>query len=577
MSLSNLADFVLAWPFVLLYCLSIVAFFGRQWWRLTAGARAVGSDLRRLTEQLGDIDGQQGFVAKFEEYNAKAEQAFGLTWTEFVETLVMPVPDSGDPIRNTGDVSGYLNETTIVAPRVSLAFYQSVPNLLTGFGILGTFIGLSFGVGAAAGGVASGDPDQMTAALRELLQGASLAFFTSIAGVATSIGFVFAHRRSTRTLQQALDAWVGAIEKRLERVTPAGVALEQLKQQSRTARQVARFNTDLAITLGQALEEKVAGRLSPLLEKLVDAVGELRTDRSTDAAKLMEVATNSFTEVMEAKSGDKFDQMSTVLEDLNRTLADSSEHLKKSQKEVGEALATVVDSVAQGAAATAKELRQSAAESAEQVRNANRETAAELQANVDRAAAKMAAAADEVSIKVADSGHGLESATQNLLLSTQQSRELLDAMGAVIDQLNTVGGTIKETEQSMGGAAARMDKAADTIRQSSDRVASALKSTHGLVQQVDEMVGALGEYQEFASASWTSYQTRFEGIDASLAKVFENLDGALTGYCNLVQEFASQLDGTTSNTIQSLASATSGLNESIEELVEVMDERNGKP
>lgn len=571
----SLADFVLAWPFVGLYCGLIAVFFALQWRGLSAGARSVRIDLRRLTEGLNDIDGQRGFVAEFEEYGSKAEQAFGLTWTEFVETLVMPAPDSGDPIRNTGDVSGYLNESTIVAPRVSLAFYGSVPNLLTGFGILGTFIGLSFGVGEASAGVSSGDPEQMTAALRELLRGASLAFLTSIVGVAASIWFVFVHRRSTRSLQQALDDWVGAIEKRLERVTPAGVALEQLDVERRTAKQVERFNTDLAITLAQALEEKVAERLSPLLEQLVVAVGELRDDRATDAGRLIEAAMGRFTEAMEARSGDHFDEMSLVLENLKRTLVGSSEQFAKSQEEVSGALDAVVASVRQsmeaGALATAETLQRSAAESAQQVRQANREAGEELHRMLASAAEELVTAANEVSARVSGSSQGLEAAADNLALSTRQSRDLLEAMGGFVDRLNGARATMEEAHRAIKAAADRVGSSSERIRASNDRAATAMERTTDVLQRIDHLVSTLREYQQSSSDAWASYQERFEGIDASLASVFQELDRGLTSYCNQVQEFARELDQTTSKTIQNLASATKGLDDSVADLGEVME------
>ena len=126
-------------------------------------------------------------------------------------------------------------------------------------------MGLAGGVGSASSGLSSGSPDEITSSLQQLLDGASLAFLTSIAGIACSILFVFVDRRASRKLHLAMDQWVGAIESRLERVTPEGVALEQLEQARRAATQLESFNTDLVFTLEKALEDKVAGRLSPQL------------------------------------------------------------------------------------------------------------------------------------------------------------------------------------------------------------------------------------------------------------------------------------------------------------------------
>ena len=85
---------------------------------------------------------------------------------EFVETLILPESESDDPIRNTSEVSRYLNDATIIFPRISSGYYHAVPNLLTGVGILGTFLGLAAGVGAASSGLSSSIPTEITAALQ---------------------------------------------------------------------------------------------------------------------------------------------------------------------------------------------------------------------------------------------------------------------------------------------------------------------------------------------------------------------------------------------------------------------------
>ena len=570
-----LAPLVLSTAFVVFYCAVIAIFFVVNAATLGQRVRFIGRQLRRLTNRLNDIDGQQGFVTGFHDYDRSARREFGRAWAEFVETLVMPAPESGKPIHNTGDVAAYLNESTIIAPRVSLAFYQSMPNLLTGFGILGTFIGLSAGVGAASGGLSSGSPTDMTEALTDLLDGASLAFLTSIAGIFLSIVFSLFLRSWTRKLLKALDTWVEAIEERLERVTPAGVALEQLEAERRTAKQVERFNTDLAITLGEALEEKVAGRLSPLLEQLVEAVGELRSDRATDAGQMVEAAINRFTETMEARTGGRFDEMAAVLENLNRTLIGSSEQLERSQEEVGGALEAVVASVRQsmetGAQATAETFRISMAESVEQVRNANREAAEEVQGALGRAARELITAAADASARVSGSSKGLEEAADNLARATRSSRDLLEGTGEFVAQLNGVRETMVTAQRAIVAAADSVGASSEEIRASWDRAASAIRDTAGIVDRIDRVVGELGEQQRAASAAWTSYRERFEGIDVSLARVFQELDRGLAGYCDRVQEFARELDGTTSKTIQSLASATAELEESISELADVME------
>ena len=162
-------DFFLTDQFVWGYCGFIVALLFSISGKLVYEAIPLYRSLREVNRELIRLQDERGFVRSFEEYSRHAEEAFGLAWKEFVETLVLPEPDSGEPIRNTGEVSKYLNDATIIFPKVPFGFYHSVPNLLTGLGILGTFLGLAAGVGSASSGLSSSATDEITKSLQELL------------------------------------------------------------------------------------------------------------------------------------------------------------------------------------------------------------------------------------------------------------------------------------------------------------------------------------------------------------------------------------------------------------------------
>ena len=520
--------------------------------------------LRNAQRELTDVNGALDFVDAFERYNSHVEKALGLPWTEFVETLLLPEPESGDPIRNTGDVSRYLNDATIIFPNISTGFYQAVPNLLTGMGILGTFVGLAAGVGSASSGLASSNPGEITSALQQLLGGASLAFWTSIVGIVCSILFVVGERSVTRRLHIALVDWVGALESRLERVTPEGVALQQLEQARRTTTQLERFNSELIFSLEKALDEKIAGRLSPQLDQLVEAVERLRADRSTDSGQMINDALERFTAAMQDRAGSQFDEMASIVADLNRTLQDSAAGMAKSQQEVRTALdsvlTTVRTSMDEGANAMNKTLNESLGGITSAVTAASEQMA-------ERMTTSSATAAAEMSNTVGSITEYLQSSTESLDQSTQRSEQVLSGMTSFVEELNVLRGTIESTHRHIESVAEPVVRAAREIREASDRTAETLSTTSDLVGRTDEVVNALEQHQQSIASAWTRYQERFEDIDKSLAAVFQQIDEGLSGYCQQVREFANELDKTTSGTIRDLAGATAELSESIEDLI----------
>ena len=576
-------DFVLTETFVWGYCGVIVAFTLCVAGKLAYEARSLRSVLRNVIDEIRGLGEKDGFARAFEQYNKRVEAAFGLPWTEFVETLVLPEPGSSDPIRNTGEVSRYLNDTTIIFPRIPFGFYQSVPNLLTGLGILGTFIGLAVGVGSASSGLSSGSQQAITASLQQLLDGASLAFLTSIFGIFCSILFVPVDRFFSRKLHLAVDEWVGSIESRLERVTPEGVALKQLEQARRAVTQLERFNTDLIFSLEKALDEKIAGRLSPQLERLVEAVDGLRMDRSTDAGQMIDQALGRFTQAMQERAGSQFEEMASIVAGLNRTLKNSADGLAQSQKDIRSTLDSLLSAIEKsmhaGADAMTETMQQSlddftrviaeaSGQLAERLTSSSTAAAAKLQGTVSSATQELARTGIEAASQISESLQDLGAAAESLDRSTRQSEQVLNGMARFVEQINTLRGTIEAAQQKIVGVAEPLGRTARDIRESNDRTARALEHTSDLVGRVEASVDTLGKHQQEVANAWTDYQKRFEGIDESLAKVFGQIDEGLSGYCEKVEEFANELDKTTSNVVQQLAGATAELNQSIDDLTD---------
>ena len=576
-------DFFLTESFVRWYCGGILVFALLVVAKLVRDARALLAMLRGLNDELGGVDGKAGFASAFEQYNDHAEAIFGLPWTEFVETLVLPAPGSSDPIRNTDEVSRHLNDATIIFPRISFGFYQSVPNLLTGLGILGTFIGLAGGVGAASAGLSSSNPGEITFSLQKLLDGASLAFLTSIVGITCSLLFVPVDRFFSRRLHLAVDELAGGIESRLERVTPEGVALQHLEQARRAVTQLEHFNTELIFSLEKALDEKIAGRLSPQLERLVEAVEGLRADRSTDAGQMIEQALGRFTDAMQERTGSQFEEMASIVAELNHTLKDSTAGLARSQQDIRTALESVLSAVRTSMDASAnamtetlqqmlgdvtREVADASKQLAERMTASSTAASAELRETVGTATQDLARTGVEAATQISGSLHGLQASAESLDRSTRQSEKVLSGMTVFVDRLDGLRDSIESAHRQIAAVAEPVGRAASDIRASSDRTADTLARTTDLVGSVDALVNTLEQHQQSVVGAWTHYQERFEGIDASLTKVFQQLDEGLAGYCEQVKQFANELDKTTSRTIQDLAGATGELSQSIEDLTE---------
>jgi len=575
-------QFTLGWCSVIfLYFLGCAVWL---WRRVVPMRRA----LRRATVALQTSDGEKGFTQEFETYDKqiKAEPRLAHVWSEFVESLVFPPPGEEEaPIHNTTDVAYFLNEGTVIQPAVHTRFFNSVPGQLTGLGILGTFVGLAAGIGVASGNLASADPDVVKTGLQELLHGASLAFLTSIAGIFSSLVFLLIERRAIAGLHGRLGEWIVGLERRLRYVTAEGIALDQLRFAEEQADQLKTFNSELIFSLQQTLEEKVAARLAPHLERMVEVVEGLRADRSTDSARVIEEMIDRFTATVTERTGTEFESMSTTVRELDETLTASVRALQETNQAVADRLGSMVTSIEgvlgtaagtvqrelAGAMEAVKEgVTHSSHELSGQLTEAGGQVADTLRGAAEDAARKMTETSTEAAAAIAASLAGFDRGVAKLGETMSASRALLDNLGAYTNRVDGLTQRLDEVHQRIQAIADGVREATEEVKVASDRVTRAVEGSSGVVERVTQVAEQMGRNQEAVTSAWQDYRQRFEGIDHSLNTVFAQIDEGLGRYTEQVKSFATELDQKTAATVQHLAGATDELRQTLEDLDDIL-------
>ncbi|MCY4232967.1 MAG: hypothetical protein OXE59_04390 [Bacteroidetes bacterium] len=534
--------------------------------------------MNEATQRIHEIPGEEGFVRQFEEYSEYARSLFSRAWDEFVEMLIFPASGTDDVIQNTSEVSKYLNEATIISPA---PFLNSVPNLLMGLGILGTFAGLAAGVGSANTGLSSGIPSEITASLEQLLSGASLAFSSSIVGIFLSILFLGIERNRSHSLQSKLYRWVDELEKHLRLVTVPEIAIEQLNQAKLTTEQLVSFNTELVFSIEKALEDKIAGPLVPQLERVVQSIEGLRSDRATDASHLIEQSLNQFTATMREQTGSQFEKMASVVGHLNKSLDDAREGFTKNQEDLRNMMdsvmsnfktsldantTSIIDTLNQSLDGISDTVTNASKQMSEEMVNASGEMANQLRTTIHGLTEDLASTCMNAISQITESMIGLDKSATALNQSTQKSEHVLTSMTNFVGKLNTLSNIISSSHQQITQFSAQLERTAADVQLSSQRAAETLGSIRNVVNQMDTTIYRLEENQKSTTEAWNQYQARFENVDTSLAKVFDQIDNGLSRYCFQIEKFSGTLDNATSNAIKNLTGAISEFSEAIEEL-----------
>lgn len=544
----------------LLYFLICLAVLGRR-------ALPIRRALGRVIRPLADTD-KASFASQFEAYaeTVCAQRSLRHAWREFDESLVKP--GEGDPqlIRNTHEPGLYFNDGTIVQPVVHARFFDTVPSQLVGLGILGTFLGLAAGVGLASGKLDSGNPAEIQQALSNLLNGASLAFMTSIFGLGLSLVFLWIERLFIGSVHRRLNAWVERLERCVELVTPEKIALQQLDHAKRQSKQLETFNDKLIFALETALDERVGKRLAPELEKVVQAIENLRADRGASSEAAVEQLVEKFSQTLTGTAGREMTEMATTLRTLGERFQGLVDALGASQQQardvLNEAAQNLRESLAAGSGAAVAGVERALEAMVRELQAASQGLVSEVSgAGVSMRESGQAAARD-----IAGALSGFADGVGRLERMSTAQAELAPRLEELAAGLRDAGSTVAEAHRGFMGALEPTRSAVRGLEAAGTRLAESLTATGRFVEDVAAAGQTMRTEQEKMARAWQDYAVRFQGIDQSLQRAFEKLDEGVRAYTEQIRVFHRELDEHMSKSIGSLASVTSELHETIEDL-----------
>ncbi len=568
--MTALFQFALAPYFVEVYCLFIFLVFAVTlgWWLRSSYVLR-----KELSESLPPQGNHSEFAKRFEKYGAQVAKRFPQLWPQYRAALI-PKPDE---ITSLVSASQYINDATVIASKLPVHVYSAVPNILTGLGILGTFLGLAGGIYQATAGITSTDTGAIRDSLSALLDGAALAFVTSIVGVAFSILFLVPMRRGLRAISGLAGDWASRLDELVQLRTPAYIAVKQLEEAKETTKSLKDFATDLAVAIAKETEPHVKG--------LREELQGLRSDRATDSGKIIKDALEEFAQVLSRQAGNQFDTLANTVGDLNSSLATSVRLFEESQESVNQTFRSLVakmeTSMNKNTNTMSREIERSFAEATDAVGEVSKDftsrltlttskVLAEMDSKLNTVTAALAQAGTTAAGNISESSEGLKDAVNTLARSTTQSEHVLGRMTRVAGDFDRLHATIEKTGEQVGRIIAPLQRATTSIQESVDRTAVVLEDTGTLVERIESSTQRLETHNESLTQIWKDYQGRFKDVDQSLAQVFEKISESLASYSHQVTEFAKVLDTTAGEAIEKLAAATGELSGTVEELIEAL-------
>ncbi len=220
------------------------------------------------------------------------------------------------------DLEEYINEDFL--DRVGMNFYNSgVSGTLTGMGILGTFLGLSMGLGAFSGD----DIFTISDNVGSLLSGMKVAFHTSVYGIFFSLVFSMIYRSLMSDAYQTLDEFLNVFRQTTQ---------PPIMNEDETAATMLVYQAGMANSLKQMLEvmkgnaaEQTAG-----VGRIVDQfTQQMHAALDTDFKKLGNVLKNAG-ESQAASTANVAEMVEAVptLVDVNRSVQEALSSVMERQE-----------------------------------------------------------------------------------------------------------------------------------------------------------------------------------------------------------------------------------------------------
>lgn len=539
-------------------------------------------------------------------------------WEHYSRSFIAP---SGDRKKTDARADRFFSLYTVAGKSMNLRYWGSVPSILVGTGILGTFVGLAFGIG----GFDTSDVDAVQKSVERLLGGMSTAFWSSIAGMSCSILFNFFEKlrfkkveQDLRKLANQLDAqyllttadrlrfnredqqalMLGIFGHRNEdgdMIPPGDVMRDMRRESEEQTRALKSFSSDLAdgimiatetiealgSKLGSAFEESVREGFGPLLADLKMAVDQLKAERASGNEEMVQNVIAHLATTLE-KMGQEFQEALSgsairQLESIAATVSATSETLERLPSDLEQMLQSLKDGHI--------EISRTANEQAEEASRRIQElTEATLETIRDQTRTVVTALASQV--------RDLQDRSERLIRMQAERTEVISGsiaqMQAVLDEAKAVAQSMGHTMTTVDGIIQKFEGISESVEETTSLLEGAGQAlTESATLLRDESETTRVENQRYSSSIRESVESirnltqeaanQFDIIRDGLAGIFGELEQGLTRYQEQTREGLNHYLGDFANHLRdaaaALGSSVESLNETFDDLEDILQER----
>ena len=524
-------------------------------------------------------------------------------WDIFAAQFVKRYDDTGtDRFWSPQSAATVFNETSMLESRLNRNVYTAIPGIVTGFGLLCTFIAILDAL------LEVKLANKQFTGLDKLVSGLSGKFLSSIAALFSATVFLLCEKGLSHNLTKSLRELVIALDALVPRLTSAHLLNEirtYLEEQSTAFKH---FNSDLSTKLKQGVEEG----MGPTRDRMVGAIEELNQFLRTAEAQKSDTLTGSldgllqnlshsltsalaslsdrFAQTLSSSANQEFDQVVSTLGGTARLLEGMNVQFQASHTTLTElvnlARNTTVEQMALG--------KTQVEELTAVLRGLMTQMHQATDTSVNHITTTLTAAVHDLSTRVTELGQHMsqsvtasageatgmaraviERADQWSTRSTEQLAQLLEKHHSQLDRVQNVqhilDATLEQFRETLSNYTIVTRNFSQIVTQTSTMVAATTGSTKDIqeagkaIERVAQQAATQVESFRGIIGSLHHYEEIFSRVQDTAGKLLMQIDQHLRGYQETTKTGYEKL---TILVNSSLADATSKLGATVNELDE---------
>lgn len=595
-------SFLIQEPLKLLAPAVVVVFLAYLIWqfiqryRRPAGriSRELENCTRRITE-IRDVghDARRGAAAE-----VFSTSAFSHYWNEYQETLHDQHKDvDGERVvtktRATVSAAHFFSSQSVVDTPLHTEYFRHLPGILTGLGIIGTFLGLMVGLNEFDPGA----PEKVQESVSGLIHDVLYAFIGSLMAIVCAMVVTHLEKDWLRICYERLEKLTDAVDHLFD----AGVGEEYLSELVRTSQESSiqtrmlkdslvtdlremlqnlvetqvRENLKLAETLSGSYRESgdhMAAQISQSiessfrapLEKIAESVSSVSGDQSKMVGSLLQDVLVAFMAKLEGTFGQQFQGMSTMLEQSVGAMQQMQAGFASLVNDLRSASEESTQAVSQQLAKTLQDMHSGQ----DVMQTSLNQMVQTLQSAVESMGSQGVEAGGKIAAQLermyADGEARQQKMTDQMETFVQQ---LQDSVGrGQSDTIDQIAGTVKQLEQQMQSMVDGIGQS--LTRAQEDGMRSVAESSSALHSRIESMFASLDkgrqDMDQVAQAALHSFQEQARLVLSELANQVRSLVELVERERHAMRQTVDALDGQTERSLLGMQSGADKMRQAAE-------------